>query len=87
MAYYEGKVNGIDAQATSGLEPRCQIFINKDEKNYIQVTTKLQSLQSALELACSKSVKVEVHYDDSSGENILTRVRLLDRDKVQPQHI
>lgn len=84
MAYYQGKVNGVDAQATPGLEPRCQIFINKDAKNYIQVTTKLHSLQSALELACIKHVEVEVHYDDTTGENILTRVRVLDRDEVQP---
>ena len=79
MASYQGKVNGIDAQATKGLEPRCQVFINENIQNYIQVTTNIPSLQTALESACLKDVPVEVSYDDSSGINILTRVRLLDR--------
>lgn len=77
--YYQGKVNGIDAQATQGYEPRCQAFINKDNQNYIQVTTGLHSLQMALELACLKDVEVEVSYEDNNGEKTLTRVRILDR--------
>ncbi len=79
MAVYIGKVNGIDVQATPGLPTRCQAFINVDILNYIQVTTTYHSLQTALELACIKEVEVEVYYDDSTPENTLTRVRVLDR--------
>lgn len=79
MNNYTGTVNGIDAQATPGAEPRCQAFINKGETDYIQVTTGYPNLQSALELASVKGVEVEVTYDDSTPENILTRVRVLDR--------
>jgi hypothetical protein len=79
MASYQGKVNGIDAQATKGLDPRCQAFINADAERYIQVTTSESTLQTVLELACIANADVEVTYDDSSGINVLSRVRELDR--------
>ncbi len=79
MKNYTGRVNGIDAQVTSGLAPRCQAFINVDDQNYIQVTATSHTLQTALELACCKNLEVEVTYDDSTTENSLARVRLLDR--------
>jgi len=76
METYIGIVNGIDAQETPGVAPRCQAFINISETDYIQVTTSSQNLQSALELACLLRTKVEATYDDS---NTLMRVRILDR--------
>lgn len=79
MTNYRGRVNGIDAQATKGLEPRCQAFINKENKTYIQVTTKHQSLQSALELACLKDLEVVVTFEDIDVEKTLTRVQIIDR--------
>lgn len=79
MNTYQGSVNGLDTQATKGLLPRCQIFINQSPQDYIQVTTAEHSLQTALELACIKDVLVEVSYYEESGVNVLTRVRLLDR--------
>ena len=75
---YQGRVNGIDAQATPGLKPRCQAYIVND-RSQIQVSTSHYNLQSALECASKKGVEVEVTYDDSTPENILARVRLLDR--------
>ena len=80
MGEFRGIVNGIDAQATAGQEPRCQAFINEDERKYIQVTTTWHNLQNALELACIMNVEVEVYYTEENGQKILNRVRLLDRE-------
>ncbi len=85
---YNGTVNGIDVQEVVALTAvpegnqkvvKCYAFINKSDQNYIQVATKEHRLQTALELASSKKVEVEVEYNEEGGEKILTRVQLLDR--------
>lgn len=79
MINYIGRVNGIDAQLDEKMQTVCYAFINMDRDNYLQVTTKSNSLQSALELACLKDVEVEVTFDETGNTNQLTRVRILDR--------
>lgn len=76
---YTGKVNGIDSQAIQGQPQRCQAFVNKSNDKYIQVTTYSHSLQTTLETACLLNVEVEVTYNENNSENIIERIRLLDR--------
>lgn len=78
---YTGHVDGIDVIATKGQSVRCLAFITKQPHgtDYIQVETEEHRLQTALELASSNKVEVEVSYDDLSGAKVLRRVRLLDR--------
>jgi len=78
---YTGYVDGIDVIATSGQPLRCLAFITRQPggTDSIQVETEAHALQTALELACSKGVEVEVDYDETGGPNVLRRVRLLDR--------
>ena len=77
---YTGTVSGIDVIATKGKPVRCLAFISKKGgSDYVQVVTKLHQLQTALELASSKAVEVEVAFDEKGGQRILRRVRLLDR--------
>lgn len=80
MAIFEGTVSGIDAQATPGINPRCQAIIsNVDSAQEIQVETERHILQTALEMACGARSKVEVTYDEAGPQRTLTRVRILDR--------
>ena len=76
---FRGTISGIDVIATSGLPVRCLAFVSQSAQNEIQVTTELHMLQTALELASSKKVPVEVSYEDQGLEKKLTRVQLLDR--------
>ena len=77
---YTGYVDGIDVIATQA-PIRCLAFVNKKpgSADYIQVETGEHRLQTALELASSKNVEVEVTYDNIGGANVVRRVRLLDR--------
>ena len=84
MPIFEGFVDGIDVQvARTGRRKSvtCYAFINEQlgSTNNIQVETEEHDLQTALELASSKEVAVEVDYDVIDGSNTLNRVRLLDR--------
>jgi hypothetical protein len=81
MKDFQGMVNGIDVIATPGQPVRCLAFVTQSSANEIQVTTEIHALQTALELASSKKVRVEVSYDETGGEKKLTRVHLLDRDR------
>lgn len=76
---FQGRVNGLDVIATPGLPVRCNAFITHTPQKEIQVTTDLEQLQGALEVAEAKNVLVEVSYQESGEEKKLTRVRLLDR--------
>jgi hypothetical protein len=79
MKDFQGMVNGIDVIATPGLPVRCLAFVTQSSDNEIQVTTEIHALQTALELASSKKIRVEVSYEEAGGEKKLTRVHLLDR--------
>jgi hypothetical protein len=81
MKDFVGTVSGIDVIATPGQPVRCLAFVSESSQNEIQVTTEIHALQTALELASSKKARVEVSYEDTSGEKKLTRVHLLDRDR------
>jgi hypothetical protein len=68
--------------ATPGKEIRCLAFINKNKQpgsESIQISTTSYRLQSALESAAVRGVKVEVAYIVKGVEKVLTRVRILDR--------
>ena len=80
MENYKGTVNGIDVHLNAGIPSKCFAFIKSNNGQYVQVVTFSRSLQTVLELACSKNLEVEVTYDDAI-EKILTRVRILDRDE------
>lgn len=82
---YEGYVDGIDVIANQGQPVLCLAFINKENQpgsEYIQVTTTEGRLQSALETASIKRVRVEVSYSEDNGQKKLNRVRLLDRGEI-----
>ena len=79
MKNFDGKVSGIDVIVTPGQPVRCVAYVTQTPKNEIQVTTELHALQTALELASSKEVRVEVSYDEQGPEKKLSRVRVLDR--------
>jgi hypothetical protein len=76
---FEGMVTGIDVTVRSSKPTICLAFISPGTKDEIQVRTEIHSLQTVLELASSKKVRVEVYYEESGEEKTLTRVRLLDR--------
>ena len=80
MKDFQGLVSGIDVIATPGQIVRCLAFISKTPQSEIQVTTDVHALQTVLELASSRKIRVEVSYEESGQENKLTRVRLLDRE-------
>jgi hypothetical protein len=79
MPTLEGTVSGIDVIATPGKPVRFFAFVKPNVGEEIQVTAELHQLQTALELASSKQVEVEVTFEKSGPENKLNRVRLMDR--------
>jgi hypothetical protein len=76
---FVGKVSGLDVIATPGQPLRCLAFVTSTSQDEIQVTTGLHPLQTALELATSTKVRVQVSYEEHGQEKTLTRVHLLDR--------
>jgi hypothetical protein len=79
---YEGYVSGIDVIATEGKPVVCLAFISKEKPpgpDEIQVAALEARLQSALESASVRGMKVEVSYVEKDGQKVLTRVRILDR--------
>lgn len=76
---YEGTVDGLDVIATPDQTIRCLAFINDEHGEYVQVETSEGRLQTALETATVKNIRVEVSYTENGPQEILNRVRLLDR--------
>jgi len=85
MKDFQGLVNGIDVIATPGQPVRCLAFVAQSSQNEIQVITEIHALQTALDLASSKKARVEVSYEETSGEKRLTRVHLLDRQQASTE--
>jgi hypothetical protein len=81
MATKTGYVNGIDVIAFLGAI-RCLAEISDQphgSPDEIQVYTGSSRLQSILESASARSVKITVTYEDSGAEEKLTRVTVDDR--------
>jgi hypothetical protein len=75
----QGFVSGLDVIATPPSPTRFLAFVGDDRLSEIQVESELHSLQTAMETAMLKGVRVEVSYAPNGQQKILTRVRLLDR--------
>jgi hypothetical protein len=82
---YTGYISGLDIIATPGKPIVCLAFVSKKpggDIGEIQVRTEQHQLQTALELATEKGMKVAVTYTETTPpQKILTRVQLLDRTK------
>jgi hypothetical protein len=76
---YEGLVNGLDVMAALGKPSRCLAFITRSPLDYVQITTYSRDALSVLALACASKASVEVSFNDTYPEKVLTRVRVLDR--------
>lgn len=87
LSDFQGTVSGIDVIATPGQALRCLAFVSRNVSDEIQVTTDVHALQTALELAAAKRIRIEVSYEADGLQKRLTRVRLLDRDEGQSRSV
>ncbi len=85
---FDGYVSGIDVFATPEKPIYCLAFISKERDtppglDEIQVTTRHHRVQTVLESASARAVRVEASYLERDGTKELIRVRILDREERQ----
>jgi len=81
---YAGFVSGIEVVAEPGKPVVCLAYVSEGMpagERQIQVTTTEGRVQSVLEAAAARRVRVEVTYIVKDGVNVLSQVRTLDRDR------
>jgi hypothetical protein len=73
MKTIEGVINGIDVQATPGLNPRTQAFVVQNNVPHdIQVTTYDLGLQIALSAVSMEGWIVTIGYDEADNNKLIS---------------